>query len=561
MTPLTPSEARPRLRILLIDDDRAHRAAVRRILSGEFGPTDVDPIRDRADLARRLRHVRVDAVISDLVDGWGDSLLLIRESKAVASDVPFIIFTGRGSESVAVAAMKAGADDYVVDDPAGRARLGTAIRAATEAARQQAQARAILRASRAEGSSVSSLLLSLSRRTTPELTAADVCEVIREAADPASVTVLAFEGPQRVVPLAFVRARQTGPPLPAHDEASARHLQDRARDGAWITEGADGATIHVPLGTRDRSYGLLVVTTDGHGDAPREPLPMVLEVAVVAQALLIDELVARADRAAIRRSVARVVAERSFVPVYQPIVDLATDEVVGYEALTRFADGSDPEHRFQEARRASASLELELATIDVAIGAAALLPLGRWLDLNVSPEVLLATDELRPRLAQARQRVVLEIARGERFDDYAAVRAAVDRLGAGVDLAVGEGGDGSSSLSRIVELAPDFLKLDMSLIRRVDTDPARQALVAGLVHFSGLVGCRLIAEGVASEAERRALRTLGVRLGQGNLLGRPASALRHTQTIDARARQASARQAGPRRGRPAPPADVEASRR
>ena len=286
-------------------------------------------------------------------------------------------------------------------------------------------------------------------------------------------------------------------------------------------------------------------------DRPR-CCPSCSRSAVVAQALLLDELIVRADRAAIRRSVSEIVAERAFQPVYQPIVDLATDEVVGFEALTRFADGSDPEHRFQEARRASASVELELATIDAAISAAALLPLGRWLNLNVSPDVLLATDELRPLVAQARQRVVLEIARGERIDDYAAVRAAVDRLGAGVDLAVGEGGDGSSSLGRIVELAPDFLKLDMSLVRRVDTDPARQALVAGLVHFSGLVGCRLIAEGVAAEAERRALRTLGVRLGQGNLLGRPASALRHTQTIDTRARQSSARQARPRRGRPAP---------
>lgn len=246
-----------------------------------------------------------------------------------------------------------------------------------------------------------------------------------------------------------------------------------------------------------------------------------------------------------RQTLSRIVAERSFLPVFQPIVDLATDAVVGFEALTRFADRSDPELRFQEARRASISVELELATLDAAIGAAALLPRGRWLDLNVSPKLLLATDRLRPLLAQARQQVVLEVARDERIEDYAAVRAAVGRLGSGVDLAVGEGGDGFSSLSRILELDPDFLKLDMSLIRRVDTDPARQALVAGLVHFANLIGCRMIAEGIASEAERRALRTLGVRIGQGYLLGRPASALRHARTIDARMRQASTRREPP----------------
>jgi len=86
---------------------------------------------------------------------------------------------------------------------------------------------------------------------------------------------------------------------------------------------------------------------------------------------------------------------------------------------------------------------------------------------------------------------------------------------------VDDAGVGFSSLRHILELHPAFVKLDRSLVAGLESDPARQAMIVGLRHFALATGCRLIAEGVETEAELSVLRTLEIGLGQGYLLGRP----------------------------------------
>lgn len=84
-------------------------------------------------------------------------------------------------------------------------------------------------------------------------------------------------------------------------------------------------------------------------------------------------------------------------------------------------------------------------------------------------------------------------------------------------------------MNHILELRPDFVKLDISLVRDVDRNPARQAMVAGMCHFAAQSGTTLIAEGIETEAEAETLRHLGVPLGEGQMLaqgylfGRPSS--------------------------------------
>jgi len=88
-------------------------------------------------------------------------------------------------------------------------------------------------------------------------------------------------------------------------------------------------------------------------------------------------------------------------------------------------------------------------------------------------------------------------------------------------LAVDDAGAGYSGLRHILELRPQFVKLDLSLVRHVDTDPARQAMVAGMAHFARNSGCELIAEGIETEEELNELIRLGINLGQGYLFGKP----------------------------------------
>jgi EAL domain-containing protein (putative c-di-GMP-specific phosphodiesterase class I) len=91
----------------------------------------------------------------------------------------------------------------------------------------------------------------------------------------------------------------------------------------------------------------------------------------------------------------------------------------------------------------------------------------------------------------------------------------------GVEIAVDAAGAGFASLRHVIELRPGYVKLDISLIRGVGDDDARQALVAGMVHFAAETGCLLVAEGIETDTELAALRRLGIGLGQGYLLGRP----------------------------------------
>jgi EAL domain-containing protein (putative c-di-GMP-specific phosphodiesterase class I) len=93
----------------------------------------------------------------------------------------------------------------------------------------------------------------------------------------------------------------------------------------------------------------------------------------------------------------------------------------------------------------------------------------------------------------------------------------------GLQIAVDDAGAGYASFRHILNLAPDRIKLDMSLTRNIDTDPARRALTVAFVQFSSDTGSELFAEGVETAAELATLQALGVRGAQGYFLGRPMS--------------------------------------
>jgi len=226
----------------------------------------------------------------------------------------------------------------------------------------------------------------------------------------------------------------------------------------------------------------------------------------------------------VRTALANLIATHAFRPVFQPIVDLATGEAMGYEALTRFDSGQRPDLCFAEAWTVGLGPELELATLAAAIEAARQLAPGLWLDLNVSPRLLADPERLRRILWAADRPIVLEITEHEVIEDYEAVRRAIRLLGRDLRLAVDDAGAGVANFGHIIDLRPDFVKLDISLVRRVNANLGRQAMVVGMRHFSRTAGCRLIAEGVETADEARTLRALSVEFGQGYLFGHPQAA-------------------------------------
>jgi EAL domain-containing protein (putative c-di-GMP-specific phosphodiesterase class I)/GAF domain-containing protein len=208
--------------------------------------------------------------------------------------------------------------------------------------------------------------------------------------------------------------------------------------------------------------------------------------------------------------------------VFQPIVNVRTGVVVGAEALARFPDASGPERWFADAASVGLGLELELAAITAALGQLQRIPDNVYLSLNASPSAIQST-----RLAELfddvdAKRIVIEITEHAHVEDYEALVDAVRHLRSiGVRFAIDDAGAGYSSLRHVVRIRPDLIKLDTSLTRDIDTDPARRALARSLLLFADEIGATLIAEGVETLTELDALVTLGVDHVQGYLTGRP----------------------------------------
>jgi EAL domain-containing protein (putative c-di-GMP-specific phosphodiesterase class I) len=332
-----------------------------------------------------------------------------------------------------------------------------------------------------------------------------------------------------------------GDALPAARNAA---LREKAAVGPWLTDwtlprGDDQyqarvlatgvhATAYVPIIHEKRPIGLVVAASDrARADGRSElvsRLAALIEVADLAGHRLGPGLERLDARSAVAQRLDRILERDAFHPVFQPVLDLDTGLVVGFEALTRFDEAVSPAEVFTEAGQLGRLRELELATVRAALGGARGLPPDRWLSINVSPMLLCDPAMIRSLLAGVDRPIVLELSEHEEVDDYAVLRAALDGLGTLVSLAVDDAGAGFSSLRHILETSPAWVKLDVGVVRGLDADPARRAMVAGLVHFAHGAGIHLVAEGIETEAELRALRTLGVELGQGFLLGRPGPA-------------------------------------
>ena len=211
--------------------------------------------------------------------------------------------------------------------------------------------------------------------------------------------------------------------------------------------------------------------------------------------------------------------------VFQPVVDLARRFVVSWEALARFRlPARPPAAWFAAAAEVGLGVELELAAVRSALARLDEVPAGVSLSLNVSPATALS-----PRLAElvepVAERLVLEITEHAAVDDYEALREALDPLRArGIVVAADDVGAAFATLRHVVLLAPDMMKLDVSLTHEIATTSAR-ARAARLVEFATDMGISIAAEGIETAAQLDLVRELGVDYGQGFFLGRPTVAL------------------------------------
>ena len=217
--------------------------------------------------------------------------------------------------------------------------------------------------------------------------------------------------------------------------------------------------------------------------------------------------------------------------VYQPVVDVLERRVVGYEALIRVPAGTfpGPDQLFKAAYDNDSVWKLERLCRDRAIRGARGLPEDELLFLNMEPDsihdpalrsettfALLREMNLKPA------QIVLEMTERSAVRDFTALRQLLSYLQFhGFRLAVDDVGSGYSGLKSIAEIKPDFIKIDMALIRDIEQHPIKQDLTGTIARFSTSSGITLIAEGVETVEELRCLQTIGVRFAQGFLFARP----------------------------------------
>lgn len=280
------------------------------------------------------------------------------------------------------------------------------------------------------------------------------------------------------------------------------------------------ASAYAAIRTEGRLFGVLSVASFAEDAASllAGRLGSLQDLARLSGAILRNQAMIHSRTMRLRSQIRSTIDNHAFWPVFQPIVTLPERRIVGYEALTRFADGRDPQTHFAEATEVGMEVELEEVCARAALIAAQAAPFDISIGLNFSPRAVV--DGALHRLGDLDRSVVVEITEHTRTTDYELLRHAL-RAAPPIEVAVDDAGAGYASLRHVLELQPQYVKLDIGLIRDVDRDPARAAMVAGMRHFATATGARLVAEGVERPEQAAVLEELGVCLAQGYLFGHP----------------------------------------
>ena len=233
-----------------------------------------------------------------------------------------------------------------------------------------------------------------------------------------------------------------------------------------------------------------------------------------------------------RKELTGIVLAGAISSVYEPIVDVGAKTVFGYEALARGPEGSDfhtPMALFQAAEGENLIFELDCLCRRSGIDGAEGLPSGTKLFLNVRPTTI-HDPNFRPealirtlsRCQLSPSDVVFEISEQESIRSFDVFREVRDEYGKlGFQFALDDTGAGYASLQSVIELEPDFIKVDRAFVQGIDQDPARQTLLRALRSVASGIGARIIGEGLDTLEELETLGALGIPFGQGWLFGKP----------------------------------------
>ncbi|MBM7606365.1 EAL domain-containing protein (putative c-di-GMP-specific phosphodiesterase class I) [Metabacillus crassostreae] len=226
-----------------------------------------------------------------------------------------------------------------------------------------------------------------------------------------------------------------------------------------------------------------------------------------------------------------LIVEDSYYHFYQPIVNIELNKIIGYEGLMRSAVHSNPEQIFLQAKREKQLVELDSRSIQKATKAyqkAGYRIQDGCLFLNVFPTTLLDskfplfTKEIMLDDPQHCQHLVFEISELEDIREHSQLIERIMILKEmGFKFAIDDVGKGYSDFQTIIEMEPDYIKVDRYFSQQLSQFPKKQSFIQLVNEYSKRNGCQLILEGLETVEDLEVARQLGVEYAQGYLLGRP----------------------------------------
>lgn len=286
-----------------------------------------------------------------------------------------------------------------------------------------------------------------------------------------------------------------------------------------------GSYIGFPLlGEATEPIGMLCCVRQGPathlGDNDLHTLEIIAEL--VMEILTKDNPKLRHERM-VEARIKRTIADRNFSVVYQPIVDVATGEVVGVEALSRFVESpARPSVWFAEAQSVGLGVELEIAAIELAIEGFDQLGAGQFMTLNASTETIRQSEFLNIVKQLEPSRVVVGITdTGDITLDQPLEDALRELRDLGVQIGVDHVGASFASGFDGAESGPTILSLDRSITDNIHVDPGQRALAEEVIELAKAMDARIVATGIETQLELDALMALGVDQAQGFLLAHP----------------------------------------
>lgn len=562
---LTTGRPRPGvLRLLIVEDDIRSAFSLRELLQNTDEPHfAVQHVTTAAAACDAVQQGEIDVVILDLGLPDATDLEALERLETAVHEIPVIVLTGRGDESLAVEALHHGAEDYLLKGAIDHASLLRSIRYAVERHRGVRDLTRVKKELESANRDLERLTLVepltelLNRRGLQQALSREV-ERLPRAVNTTAVVVVDLDDFKEINDhlghaVGDVVLKEIGRRL----RASVRAVDHVGRlggdefmlilpetDPAEVARVAERIRLTVATAIIQHSTGTVTLTASIAALLLTNDMPAVDQLLARAHLLLARAKHDGKNRAVFQSSDFDDTAQRLraqadmctnltqgkyLLTVKQPIFRLVDESPVGYEFLSRYSNETVelPDNFFRLCSERNILTLVDHACLRAAVGAALALPPYARFHLNIFPTTLLSIPvehllNLFPKPLPA-ETFCLEISEQQIIGDPSYLAPAVQALRkAGVLIAIDDVGFGSSCLESLVLLAPDILKIDKRCVIGIESDPARIEHLRRYVRIAETLGCAVIAEGIETAPDLAIVRSLGIEYGQGYLWGQPA---------------------------------------